>query len=301
MAHAVVEHLEAVDVEEEDGRVRSSSARVPGDPPEAVEHELAVREAGERIVARLVRQQVLGPVTGDRDGREVRRGREQRALRRSGWSIVRPEHDDGTEPPAAFSVVDRSRPPGAKAARQEPLAGDRVGLVDLHLGDDHVVRVHTVEPRRGKAVDRATHLGIDARRRGDVEQTVLTVDEGDHRAAARDPVLDHLDDVVENTADRRTARDELEDPRLRRRDLLGAMSIGDVAGVHEDAADGGILTEVDRYRLHPDPRAVPMADPVLDRRRLPGHEELLGEGLSHDLPFVGVEEVDRRRPDELVG
>ena len=177
VAHAVVEHLEAVDVEEEHGRVRSSSARVCGDPPEAVEHELAVREAGERIVARLVREQVLGPVAGDRDRREVRRGREERALRRRGWSVVGPEHDDGTEPPAAFGVVDRSGPPGAKAASQEPLAGDRVGLVDLHLGDDHVVRVHAVEPHRGKAVDRATHLGVDARRRCDVEQTVLVVDE----------------------------------------------------------------------------------------------------------------------------
>ena len=54
VAHAVVQDLEAVDVEEEECGVRSSAARSAADAADPVEQHVAVREAGETVVTRLV-------------------------------------------------------------------------------------------------------------------------------------------------------------------------------------------------------------------------------------------------------
>ncbi len=90
---AVVDHLEAVDVEEQHGDLAGAPREAEESLAEAVEEERAIRQPGQRIVERLVLESVLGvgPVHGDggergdplddRDVDEIRVGARRRCGR----------------------------------------------------------------------------------------------------------------------------------------------------------------------------------------------------------------------------
>ena len=225
VADAVVEHLEPVDVEEQHGGVGAPATRMAAREPEPLEHGVAVGEAGERVVLRLVRELRLGAVTLDGDRGHVRRDIEHLGLLGGRIVVIRAQHHERTEVrDGRIDAADDREP-----ERPEPLVLECETRLGGRKGRAHDRLVPaSATGRNREAVDHRDDLRREVRCCRDPDHLLL-VHEGDDPARLGHPALDHAHDVVEGLVEVRAASDTLEDARLVGREHLGAPAIGHVA------------------------------------------------------------------------
>ena len=269
MAQAVVEDLEPVEVEEEHRDVGSALASVPTDLPQPFEGLLPVGEAGEGVVQGLMGEARLAPVAFDGDGGEAPGRVEEALVARLRVGHVWSQDDDRAEmlATAARGVDDRLAPPGTESVFDQgggSLSRTRGPDVDAGdgIGDPVAVGGHREPIERRDAGRR------DVRRRGDVQDERLGLDDRQHGAPVGDPGVHEPGDGVEGRWERRPSGDGLEDPGLLRGDELGSTPMRDVAGVDEYPADRRVVGEQHRHRSRSS--AMNRLDAGSDARWVPG-------------------------------
>ncbi len=132
VAQSVVDVLEPVDVQEQDGDAGAVAFGPRERVAEEVDEQPPVGEAGEQIVVGAVGEQVLGRLPLDGDRRRLREHLHDLALARRRLARVVEERHDGAEHAAPVRVVDRRGPHAADAAPRRDVAersrsGDRAG------------------------------------------------------------------------------------------------------------------------------------------------------------------------------
>ena len=120
VAQAVVDHLEAVDVEEQHGDLAGAPREAEESLAEAVEEERAIRQTGQRIVERLVLESVLGVGPVHRDGGERGDPLDDRHVDGIRRALVGAVDGDHAESPRV-----RRQDRDAPALRRLPPRGDR--------------------------------------------------------------------------------------------------------------------------------------------------------------------------------
>jgi len=88
-----------------------------------------------------------------------------------------------------------------------------------------------------------------------------------------------------------------------------ALALGDVAGVHDEAADAAVLEQVGRRALQQDPSAVAMTQPEVQRHRRSGLRVRVDERLDHlalvrrvhQVGELRVRDLGRRVPEHPLG
>ena len=125
VAEAVVDELEAVEVEEQDRRQRAV-ARQPGQGVlEPVEEQRPVRQAGERVVQRAMADPVLGRLSFERVGQHVGQGLEK--IEVAGVVLAHAARLDPEHPERAGRSLDRSRSHRCSRGRRAPALASRTG------------------------------------------------------------------------------------------------------------------------------------------------------------------------------
>ena len=156
------------------------------------------------------------------------------------------------------------------------------------------------EPRRERRVARSdarhrqtvVRYGVQAQTREVEGQLFLDTAHDDLKDAAQVLVL----------ADR--ARDLTQEPQSRELSLqsfLGKYAPGDVAVVRDDRTDRGVVEQVGRNPLEPDPHPVLMAPSPEHGDRPAGVRDEFLHGFTDPRNIVWVRVLEGRTPDQLVG
>ena len=119
VAQAVVDHLEAVDVEEQHGDLAGAPREAEESLAEAVEEERAIRQLGQRIVERLVLESVLGVGPVHCDGGERGDPLDDRHVDGIRWALICAVDGDHAQSPRV-----RRQDRDAPALRRLPPRGD---------------------------------------------------------------------------------------------------------------------------------------------------------------------------------
>ncbi len=263
MAEAVVHDLEPVEVEEQHRDAFVTLFRPRQLAAEALHEVRAVRQAGQRVVDRLVRERFAAraPLRDVLDlADEVERlavhvAHERRAHRHPhGQSLV--------VQVALFQLA------AGRVTRQE--ARHRLAA---HVA---VVGMAQIEDRRREQLRLAPAEDLHER---PVHPEQPSVERGERHADGR---------VLERAAEPLLGLAQL---------CFGAPSIGEVAHADDDALDRGVVEEVGGHGFHDPPAAVGVAQAQLDPVDLPaGASEV--EALHRDPAVVGMDEVEDVGTDE---
>ncbi len=108
-------------------------------------------------------------------------------------------------------------------------------------------------------------------------------------------------EVGEDDAERRRRERVAEAALGLARGGVGASALAHVAGVHDHGFHAELGRQLAAGCLEPDPRSVVAPLPVLERARVEPVVELGAETLDERVDVVGVDVVDTRCPDQLVG
>jgi len=302
MAEAVVDQLEVVDVEEEHGHGGAGGLRPAQPLLQPLDEQLAVGEAGERVVGGAVAQGLLGAAALERGGEHVRdRLQEVDVLDREAPGLRR-VHLQRADPPGAR--LDRRRDGAAHAE-----LGERVRQLEARLrepvvdglggaGADDVGDVaRRAGGRRGALVERerggpqrevAVRLALPDTRVLDPRALDERLDRRRHQSARVLPLEGALPEARD---DRLLVGDALEV-------LLDALALGDV--VHHPVPDRHAVGVALELRVLEDPDHAPVAGqhPVLRGHRRGRVEVALVLERERVLAVVGV---DLAGPERRVG
>ena len=308
MAEAVVDDLEAVEVEEEHGHHRPAVAETGEGGVEPLDRERAVRQIGERVVEGEMTEQLRVRGAVECDAHEAPDPFHHRLLgvrRLAGVPHVDRQH---SEQARVVGRADGDRPEGPEAVRGgelTELAHLRERGVVLDVGDDQwletrVVDVLGVARLLGQSsVDLRDEGRRQRRRRDPVQLTGFTVVEADRRGAVTDEFLDRLQEPVQRLGDGRAREDPFQHLGLAGSEGLDPPTFGDVAEVSDDAADRRLVHLVRARRLRPPPRAVGVEAPQFDRCAL---ERAIGEGrdgVGRTVEIVGMDQVEDRTSQQV--
>ena len=246
---AVVDVLEAVEVEERHADVRLRARAARDRLAEPVDEQQPVRKARERVVHRLVGQPLLEGLALDRDRRELREQEEDLLVLLVGESRFGVEDVERAEHRAAVARDDRHRP-----RRPQPVLLRHVTPDDPAIVVGDVAHVDGPVEERGRTartagrVDRRAFEHFEerrgeARRAADAHATLLLVDEHDRARAARKVMFERGGDRPQRLGQRDAACDLLEDLGLAGREVGRAPLLGHVVSDRLDLDDLAVGVE----------------------------------------------------------
>ena len=295
VAEAVVDVLEAVDVEEQHGDA-GTVALGPGERvAEELDEQPAVRQPGEQVVVGAVREQVLGRLALDRDRRGLGEHLHDLALARGRLARVVEERDDRAEHAAAVRVEDRRGPHPADAAAAPRRRGgtsvrgswatsSTTALAPwLTVRPEHVLGPGDRERRGTRRPSSTGTLGPALSRR---IWRCWSTRSAPHTAPRtwRSSTSHSAPSVTGSGAPRAIEREHV---RLVGDEQLGPGPAGHVAGGHDDPTDRGLVGHVAGDRLDVVPLAVGRLE--AEPHRLDGRAgELLAERGGHRVALVGM-------------
>ncbi len=252
MAEAVVEHLEAVQVDVQQGQAAAALARALAGLVQAVLEQGAVGQAGELVVVREVAQALLGIAACGEVGEKaddvagvapgITHHVELQPLRVE-LAVLAGVHQFALPAAALLQLL----------ADQVVLAAALAGAVDLH----HRVAKHLVAAVAGNVAEGLV----------DRQQAVLRVEDNDALAG------------------------RLEDHGREALLLLGLLALGDVAAGAEHAQHLALLVALHHPAtvLDPEPAAVAVAHPVVDGIAVAAALEVLHQSTAQQRQVVGVQ------------
>ena len=265
VSEAVVDELEPVEVQEQDGKGRRPPVETSERVREAVDDQSAVRQSGERVVHRQESQSRLGARAIDRDGGDVGPAFEQRPLGRSGRHRRGPVDGERREDAAVAGGADLEGPREVEVVLQRrgtDLGPERVAP-DVLEDDQVVVVIGAAYAGSGEMARGQRHVGDGleiarrhARREALAEGAGRRVDETDRAARAGQELLDRRDERVHRVRERCAAGNRLEDACLARLERFIALPFGHVAEVADDAPHRRLVEPVRTRRLDPPPAPV---------------------------------------------
>ena len=287
VAERVVDRLELVDVEQQHRDVALRALRAGERLADAVVEERAVRQAGQRVVERLVADARLALVAVERGGEEVGHRLQPVRVVLAERADARRVHDDGPE--GAGAPADRGRGGAADAALAQhaaveaALAGPLPDVDGLVAGDDPAGQQAV---RGGQVL--GVGVGVDARAGAGGEADA---------AAALDELDDRAVGDVEGPGDE---RDGLVEQRLAVRDAQGHAAEAAHRGLALGALGlGGGAAGLELGALVLDAQALAVGGAQLAREAV-HHRADDDERRDRDEPLVEVGADDRVGVDEVV-